>query len=255
MKRFFTLLFLFIVFGSSSQAIELELTAGLAQQNISGYINNVDSKSKFKNDLSYDQTYSSLFSLELRDMYIPNIKILYMNTQESATATLQKSIVIAKNQFDQNSSVFSEIEYKQFNAIVYKEFLMKGTYLAENALYSGDLEIDLGVNTQYTKWNFNIKNMTNTTQPEAWIHIKSFIASPYLALKYYLYNIKVEIFGDALAYKDEKVLHYGVNLAYTFDMGIVLSVGYNYNEFELTEHEDKINYASSGVDFMFGYRF
>ena len=255
MKKFLFVLFLLIMLEIVSQAVEVEVKAGLAKQDILGHINNIDSKTTFKDDLSYDQTYSSLLSLEFRDIYIPNIKLIYMNTQESASTTLQKSVVVANCRFDQNSSVFSEIEYTQFNALIYKDFLMKGGYLVGNAFYSGDLEIDLGANTQYTQWSFNMKNLTNTTEPDAWIHVKSFIASPYIALKYYLYNIRVELFGDALAYKDEKVLHYGANIVYTFDMGIILSLAYTHNEFELTEKEDKINYTTSGVNFMFGYRF
>lgn len=255
MKRVVIFLCTLVLLKGSLQAVEFTAKAGLAQQQLSGFISNIYSESTFENDLAYDKSYTSLFSLELRDIYIPNIKLLYFNTQESASSTLTQSIVIAQNRFEKDSNVFSQIKYNQFNALLYKDFFLKGNYILSNSLYTGDIEIDLGINTQYTRWDFNIQSLTNPTQPKAWIDVKSFIASPYLAFKYYFYRIKMELFGDALAYKDEKILHYGATIEYNFARGILLSVGYTYNEFELTEKKDKVNFKSSGMNFMFGYRF
>jgi len=256
MKRFFTIFIMIILFEEYIFAVDIEFKAGLTQQQLSGSISNINSDTAFENELAYDTTYSSLFSLEFRDMnYIPNIKLSYMNTQESSSAVLDKTIVIANSRFDQNSSVFSEIDYKQFNALIYKDFFLQGTYLFDGMFYSGDIEMDLGINVQYTQWNFDIKNISNPTQAVSYIYVNSFIASPSLAVKYYLYHVSMEIFADALAYQDEKVLHYGANISYNFDTGVVVSLAYNYNKFELTEKEDKVDFSTAGVTFMFGYHF
>jgi len=255
MKKVVAFLCILILFGEMAEAVELTLKAGLSKQQLSGSIDNINAKSTFENDFAYDTTDTSTFSLELRDIYIPNIKILYFNIQESASNTLQQDIVVAQNSFAKGSDIFSEIEYKQLNALFYEDFLFKGDYLFANTLYSGDLEIDLGLNAQYTQWNFDVESLTNPTQPKAWIHIKSNLISPYIAFKYYVSHIQIELFGDALAYKDEKVIHYGGDIQYHFERGIILSVGYTYNEFELTEKEDDVTFNSYGVDFMFGYRF
>ena len=237
--------------------LDTKVEVGLYQPILSGDIVNLVAPSTFKNDFAYHDAKASLFALSLRHDYdyIPNIKLSYFNMQDSKSATLSQTAKVADGTF--SGAVSSKIDYQVFSLLLYKGFKLKGrkTSLFGRRFYSGDLEFDIGLNTQLFQWRFDVQNLSNLTQAPSWITVSEFIPLPYAGMKYYWYDYTVSVDVAALAFSRAKSTLYKASVDYLLVDNLYLSAGYLYEQFKVLEGSDTVNFTSSGLKVSFKYGF
>ena len=237
--------------------IDTDIEVSLFLPSIGGTISNVEGTSDFKSDFGYGDSYATYLALNIKanDNLIPNLSISYFNMQDDTSADLNKTIKVADGTF--SSSVATTIDYQILSAIVYQDLKGKGKMfsLFGKAFYSGDVEFDIGIDTKYLKWNYEVEDLSDTTKPSSWIHITEFIPSPYLGVRYYLYNFVLRGDVSALAFSRAEVASYKIAAEYRVVGGLYLNGGYMYERFNVTEKNDKIEFKTAGYKFGFRYAF
>ena len=254
------LLFLFILIPLHLQAksiIDIKPEIGIFLPEIKGTIENTQGVSDFKEDYQYEKSKASFFSLDIdiNKKYIPSLYISYLNLKTNTNSDLTKSARVADGDF--NSSVSTYIDYSIINAIIYKDFMRKGTVksIFGYQFYTGDLELDIGVNLKVLKWNFEIEDKVDLTKSSSWINAGLVIPIPYLGIQYYLYDLSIYSSISALSLSEAKLLSYQMGIDYRIVDSIYLSATYLYESFEAIEENDTINFTTAGYKFSFKYKF
>ena len=237
--------------------INVKVEAGLYLPLEGGTIENIQGTSDFSKDFAYNRGEASYFSLEVvHDYdYVPNLYISYFNMQDSQSATLTKTVQVASKDF--SSDVLSTIDYHVFEATVSQDFLLKGntfTFLGSN-YYTGDLEFDVGLSAKLFHWYYEVKDLSNTSRSPAWIKADESIPSPYLGIKYFLYNFNFYANASDLAFSRAKSSTYRAGIDYRVTSSLYLNAAYIYEEFDVVEKKDKIDFKTSGYKFGFKYEF
>ncbi|MEA3228380.1 MAG: hypothetical protein U9P38_04825 [Campylobacterota bacterium] len=257
--RFLLILF-FIVIPFSLNAkslVNLKAEIGIFLPEMKGTITNTQGSSDFKDDYQYEKAKASFFSLDLdinRD-YIPSLYISYLNMKTNQDSSLSSSARVADGDF--NASVSTYIDYSIINTTIYKDFMRKGAIktIFGSHFYTGDLELDIGVNIKAVKWNFEIKDKVDLTKTSSWIDAGLIVPIPYLGIKYYLYDLSLYTTISALSLSEAKLMSYEVGLDYRVVNSIYLSGVYLYERFEAVEEDDTIGFTIEGYKFSFKYIF
>jgi hypothetical protein len=260
LRVLFALLFNLSLYGASDSwysKVNTTLEVGIFLPTINGSITNIEGPSDFQNDLAFSTSKATYISadFQLHQDYIPNIYFGYFNMQANASASLTKTIRVATVDF--NSSVFSQIDYQVFNALLYKDFKLSGKMMSlfGKAYYSGDLEFDIGLNTKLFMWKYQIQDLSKSTQAPSWIEVNELIPLPYFGVKYHLYNLKVYTDISTLAFSNAKSTSYQYGLSYRVVDGLYLSAAYFSEEFEVVENLDIVEFQTDGYKFSFKYAF
>ena len=233
--------------------IKTKVEASLYLPKPTGSISNATSNSDIKNDFGFGSSKASYFAVETTFDYdyVPNIYLSYFNLDDTSNNTLNTSKTIGNVAF--NSKVNTHIKYQIFSGVLYQDFKSKGGFITlfGSPVYVGDIEFDVGVNIEFLKWDFNVKDATQSR----WIKVEEFVGRPYFGLKYYLYHLSLyaNISALSLGSVDSTSVQAGVD--YNFDSGISLGVGYIYEDFSADELADTIDYTTSGVKVGFKYTF
>jgi hypothetical protein len=234
--------------------VDLEFEVGMFNASFAGDISNNTNAVTFDNDLGYDETSSSFFSLKAKfdNEYIPVMRFNYLNFSEDSSAALtgQK---IGENFF--NETVNTSIKYRVFNSIFYYEFKAKGKKkrMFGKARYTGDFEIDLGLNFKNIDYSYNMVG-TSSNDIE-YIRVKSSILLPFLAMRYYLYNLSVFADISTLSFSDIKATSYNFGIDYQMIQNLYLGLTFFYEDFEETIAADTIRFESSGLMYSVKYAF
>lgn len=237
--------------------VDAKIEAGLYLPKLSGTVENIKGISDFSDDFDYSNSQASYFSLDLNHdySYVPNLYLSYFNMQESQSATLTKTVKIADKDF--NSSVLTTIDYQLFDATIYQDLHLKGEVftLFGSKYFSGDLEFDVGLSTKLFRWKYQVQDLDKPSRDPAWIHVNEFIPLPYIGMKYYLYNLIVYTNLNALAFSRAKSNSYQVGIDYRVVSGLYLSASYMYEQFQVVEKQDAVEFKTTGYKFSFKYAF
>ncbi len=237
--------------------IDLKIEAGIYLPTFGGDISNVYGETTFDEDLGYNDTTASYFSLFIKHdrAYTPNLIINYFNMKDNQHTTLTNSKNLVDTSFD--SSVATVINSSVLNVVLYQDLMLKGKYLKlfGTYYYTGDLEFDVGLDTKLVSWDFSIQDLTDLSKEQSWIEVSEFIPLPYLGINYYLYNLVVYANVSTLSFVDAKATSYQAGVDYRVVDGLYLSAGYLYEEFEAVEDLDTITFNTSGYKFSFKYAF
>ncbi len=239
--------------------IDFKVEAGLFLANYGGDISNTSSKADFKNDLNFDSSSVSYFSIENKFNYdyIPNLYISYLSLRKKADTILDKDLKITNNTFLTGVKTSSIAEYSSINAIIYQDFMIKGTSTSiyGSKFYPGDIEFNIGLNIKKLDYKYNIQDKDDSTKPISWIRVNEFIPLPYFGFKYYRYN--VIIYGDvsAISYNEAKTISAQIALDYRVAHSIYLSCGYLYEKFDVVEKDDTVVFSMSGLKLSAKYKF
>jgi len=255
------LLLLFILIAPLSiQAksnIDIKTEVGIFLPELKGTIKNTKGSSDFQEDYKYSTSQASSFSLDINfhKTYIPNFYISYLNLSTNMDSTLNKSVTVADADF--NSSVSTYIDYSIINAIAYKDFVKKGSVkkIFGYNFYTGDLELDLGLNMKLINWSFKIQDKVDLTKQPSWIDAGLLVPTPYIGMKYYFYNIILYSNMSALSFGDAKLFSYHTGIDYRIIKTIYFSSSYYYESFEAIEKNDTIKFITAGYKFSFIYKF
>ena len=251
-------LFLFILIALSSlqaqeSRIKTKVEASLYLPKSTGSISNSTSNSDIKSDFGFSNTQASYFAVETTFDYdyIPNIYLSYFNLDDTSNSTLSSSKRVGPVDF--NSTVDTHIQYQIFSGVIYQDFKSKGGFITlfGSPIYVGDIEFDVGLNVEYLKWDFNIKDTTQSR----WIKVEEFVGRPYFGLKYYLYRLSLYANVSALSFSSVDSTSVQAGIDYNFDSGVSLGVAYVYENFSADEQADNIDYTTSGVKVGFKYTF
>jgi len=237
--------------------INVKMELGVYKPTLLGDIKNLVSTASFKDDFKYNDARASNFILTIQPEYDywPNLEISYFNMHSEKGIGLAKPIKIANGFF--SSAIYTKIDYQVASFIFYQDFKLKGSkvYFFGMPFYSGDLEFDVGLNTHTFKWNFDIQNLSDLTQPPSWIRANAFIFSPYLGFKYYFYAFRLNASASVIAFSKVKSSVYKTSFDYTLIDDLYISAGYLYEEFKVQEQGDRINFITSGYTVSFKYTF
>lgn len=255
MLKSLLLVFLFISLSANENSwyskIDTRIEAGILLLDTGGDISNTTSISSFRDDLGYMKLKSSYLGVEIlvNYDYMPNLHIDYFNLSDNKDEKLTKTIKIADGTFETNSSVSTDMKYEVYNAILYQDFKIKGKVFSifSKNYYTGDIEFDAGINTKKIHWKFNIQ--------DSWIRVDKLIFLPYLGFKYYLYNLIVYGEVSALAFNRAESTAYQAGIEYNVVDRLYLVGGYFYEDFEVLEKKDTVNFNSSGYKLSFKYSF
>lgn len=258
---FFMIVSLFAQGDSLSPKMDIKIEAGLYLPSISGDISNTTSRTDLNDDLGFNKSTASYFSLEYRHgyNYLPNIYISYFNMKkDSDDSNLSKDAFIAEATFNSGIKTASTIEYKSLNAILYQDFLIKGKivkFLFGQRIYLGDLEFDLGLNVKKLNYLYSIQDKSDLSRSLSWISVNEFVPLPYFGFKYYRYN--VTIYGDisALSFYEAKSTTGQIAIDYRAVAGVYLTAGYLYESFDVIEDGDTMVFETSGFRVGFRYKF
>ena len=233
-----------------------KIEAGIYSSSISGDISNISTVTDFST-LGLDDSRASFFSLSLRPekKYIPNIKLSYFNMKENSDVVLTDTTTIADEDF--NTSISTSTSYYNINALLYKDLAIKGKIVSVfgNKIYTGDLEFDVGINIKYLNWKYQVSDKMNLTRADSWIEIGQFISLPYLGVKYYRYNLLIYADISALSFQKAEATQLEFGIDYRMVDGLFLSMGYIYEDFDVLEDNDTVNFKTSGPKFSFKYAF
>ena len=262
MKNLLYLLLVLLFLNSNLSAlddVDLEFEVGMMNAEFGGDITNSTSTTgsvTFDDDLGFTDSTSSYFAVRAKfgNEWIPTIYVNYMNFSESQTKDLFGQI--GDSVFGSSSageSVTSNIDYKVINTILYYEFKSKGKRkrMFGKQRYTGDFEIDLGINLKNVDYSFDIAGTTDTE----FIKVKSSILLPYAAMRYYLYYLSVFADISTLSFSDVKATSYSLGIDYEMIRNLYLGLTYFYEDFEETISNDTIDFQSSGFMFSVKYAF
>ena len=242
---------------SLSSKVITTLEVGIYLPSISASILNISGDSDFKDDFGYNTAEATYLSadIQLAYDYAPNIAFGYFNMQDNATTTLSREVRVADTDF--NSSISSQIDYQVFNLILYKDFRIKGQMksLFGKAIYSGDLEFDVGLNTKLFMWKYEVQDLTKPTVSPSWIEVNELIALPYFAFRYHWYDFKFYSSVSALAFSSAKSTSYQYGVAFRVVDGLFLSVSYLSEEFKAVESRDTVDFQTDGYKLSVKYAF
>lgn len=243
---------------ASEKSWSAKFEASIYLPQINGTIDN-SNKSDFQDDFGYGDATASYFSLDLTlDYdYVPNLYLSYFNMQDNKHAVMTKSVTVADSTYDTNTSLASTIDFQVFDAILYQDFKLKGEQfsLFGLPLYTGDLEIDLGIDTKLVAWQYQVENLTTPTDSDSWIKVNSLLLLPYVGAKYYLYDLTLYADVSALSISSTKSTSVQAGIDYMLFNGLSISAAYLYNQFEAQELEDTVNFTTDGYKFGLKYAF
>jgi predicted porin len=123
------------------------------------------------------------------------------------------------------------------------------------AIFTGDLEFDLGLNTKLFQWEYQVQDLTQLDKAPSWIKVSEFIPLPYIGIKYHWYNLKLYADVSSLAFSDAQSTSYQFGMAYRVVAGLYLSLNYMSEEFKVVEDQDTIDFQTDGYKFSFKYAF
>ncbi len=254
------LLLFFGVFSFYLQAkpsIDIKPEVGIFLPEIKGNIQNTQGKSDFQNDYNYEKSKASFFSLDIdiHTNYIPNFYISYLNLKTNTNNDLNQSVRVADGDF--NSSISTYVDYSIVNLLIYQDFMKKGTFktIFGYSFYTGDLELDIGLNIKVVKWKFEVKDKIDLTKSSSWIDAGLIVPIPHLGIRYYFYNLSLYTNISALSLSEAKLLSYKMGADYRIVDSVYLSATYLYESFEAIEKNDTINFTTAGYKFSFKYKF
>ncbi len=256
--RFLSLFFIILpLYLNAESVFSAKMEVGLFLPEIKGTIENTQGTSDFEDDYKYETSEVSFFSLDIdiHKDYIPSISISYLNMTTNMNSDLNKSVTVADGNF--SSAISTRIDYSMINAIIYKDFVKKGTIFTifGKPFYTGDLELDIGVNVKIVKWNFEIEDKIDLTKPISWINAGLIVPLPHLALRYYVYDFSFYSEVSALSMSDAKLMSYQMGIDYRIVNSIYLNGSYLYEHFEAVEENDTIGFTTAGYKFSFKYIF
>jgi len=264
MLRFFLIFFLLISFELQAKEwyenIHPTLEIGMHLSDFDGTAKNTGSTSNFQDDFKYTDTSSSYFALDLRldYPYAPNIQMSYFNDKQNQNTTLTKYTEIADGKFDANATMDSDIEYKVFNIVLYKDFKKKGKFVKYfgKIFYTGDIEFDVGVNLKFIDWRFNLRDAADE---DYWDEVNSVIPLPYLGFRYAYYRLRFYTSISTLSFSDAKSTNYEIGVDFRVIDQLYIGASYLYEGFEATVtkdgHTDKIDFNTAGNKLSFKYIF
>jgi len=256
-KSLFHLLLLVISLHTSLSAlddVDLEFEVGMMNASFSGDISNTVNAVSFDGDLGYNDNTSSYFSLKAKfgNEWIPVIHVNYKNFSEGQSSVLSNH-KIGDTYFDELTK--SNIKYTVLNSIFYYEFKSKGKKkrMFGKQRYTGDLEIDLGVNVKNIDYSYDM--VGNVSGNEEYINVSSSILLPYVGMKYYLYHLSLYADISTLSFSDVKATSYNFGIDYEMVRNLYLALTYFYEDFEETIINDTVTFKSSGLMFSVKYDF
>ena len=235
-----------------------QIEAGVYMNEFGGDLSNSASVVDFADELGYEDTYASYFGLVIDNdySYLPTLNISFINMKQDKDAVLNSNKkVVEKSDF--NGSVNSKIDYSVINIALYGSLKQKGSMqrFLRWSFYTGDIEFNLGMNVKSINYQFQIRDMDDTTNTYHYVRVNTFVPLPYLGIRYYLYDLVVFANGSALSLADAKSTNYQAGLEYRVFENFYLGASYMYEDFEATEKEDKVNFQTSGGKFSFKYIF
>jgi len=241
----------------AQSTIDIKPEIGIFLPEIKGTIKNTQGSSDFQEDYQYEKSKASFFSLDIDidKKYIPNLYISYFNLKTNTNSNVTKPVRVADGDF--NSSVSTYIDYSIINSVIYKDFMRKGHLksIFGYQFYTGDLELDIGINLKIIKWNFEIEDKVDVTKSSSWINAGLIIPIPHLGIKYYLYDFSIYSNISALSLSEAKLLSYRMGIDYRIVDSVYLNASYLYESFEAIEENDTINFTTAGYKFSFKYKF
>ena len=251
-KLFFFIIMALSALQAQESKIQTKIEASLYLPNPSGTIENGVSISDIQDDFKFETAKASYFSIETTFDYdyVPNIYISYFNLNDSTNSELNSSKRVGPVDF--NSTVNTEIRYQILSGVLYQDFKNKLEFnLFGTPFYLGDLELDIGLNIEYLKWDFNIKDASQSR----WINVNELVGRPYFGLKYYFYYLSLYANISALSINSTDSTSAQAGIDYNFDDGVSIGVGYMYENFNVVEKTDTIDYTTSGLKAGFKYTF
>ena len=255
--RFLLPFFILFPLFASEDSWQSKIEVGMYLPSTKGTITNTQSSSDFEKDFGYEKLKASYFSLGFvfNYDYVPNIEINYFRMKDNQNTDLNRTLVIADGEFDSSASTI--INYNVLNVVVYQDFKKKGSYIPIFGKYyfSGDIELDIGVNVKMINWKFDIEDEVSLTQTPSWIRVDEFIPLPYLGVKYYLYDFVAYANISALSFREAKSISYQLGADYCVIDTLYLSVAYLSEQLESVEKKDTIEFDSSGYKLSFKYVF
>ncbi|PHS58795.1 MAG: hypothetical protein COB17_02285 [Sulfurimonas sp.] len=251
----FLLLLVFInVNLSALDDVDLEFEVGVMNASFSGDISNTINTLSFDSDLGIKDSTASFFGVKarFRNKWFPVININYMNFSESKNSVLSGQ-KIGDTFFSE--LVESNIKYTVLNSMLYYEFKAKGKRkrMFGKVRYTGDLEIDLGVNFKNIDFFYDVSG--TVTKDTEYIKIQSSLLLPYVAMRYYIYNLSLFTNISTLSFSDIKSTSYSFGADYQMIMNFYLGLTYFYEDFEKKILNDTIRFQSSGLMFSVKYNF
>lgn len=249
---FFFILMALSALHAQESRIKTKIEASLYLPKPSGSIENGVSISDITDDFKFKTAKASYFSIETTFDYdyVPNIYISYFNLNDSTNSKLNTPKKIGPVDF--NATINTEIQYQILSGVLYQDFKNKLQFtLFGIPFYLGDLEFDLGLNIEYLKWDFNIKDASQSR----WINVNELVGRPYFGLKYYFYYLSLYANISALSINSTDSTSAQAGIDYNFDDGVSIGVGYIYENFNVVEKTDTIDYTTSGIKAGFKYTF
>ena len=239
---------------SALDDVDLEFEVGMMEASFGGDVTNITNSVTFDNDLGYQDTTSSYFSIKAKfqNEWIPVIHINYKDFSEKSDILLAGQL-IGDTAFTE--IVNTNIEYTVLNSILYYEFKSKGTKkrMFGKERYTGDFEIDLGINVKNIDYTYDM--LGTVSGDSEYINVKSSILLPYVGMKYYIYYLSLFADISTLSFSDVKATSYNLGVDYQMIRNLYLGLTYFYEDFEETISNDTITFESSGLMFSVKYAF
>ena len=140
--------------------------------------------------------------------------------------------------------------------MIYEDILLKGKVInfSGKRFYTGDIEFDIGFDTKYVSWKYNIVDKVDSRN-YSWIKVNEFIPLPHMGFKYYRYKLTAYANVSALSFQDANSMSVRAGIDYNFVDGFYLNVGYVYENFDVLEDSDFVYFQADGVKVGFKYRF
>jgi hypothetical protein len=163
---------------------------------------------------------------------------------------------VADKDFVVDDNVTADIEYYVFNVLLSDNLILKGKTFSVfgKRIYTGDVEFSVGLDIKYIDWTISVDKIGSTDEP-GWIEVNELIPLPYLGFKYYWYDLLIYADVSALSLREAKSTYMQAGIDYRVVNGLSLSVGYVYEDFDIKEDNDTVNFETDGVKVSFKYAF
>jgi len=257
MKHLFFLLCTLLFIHTNLSAlddVDLEFEVGMTDASFGGDIANTSTTTDFDTDLGFDDTKSSYFSLKakFKPKWMPTVRVNFLNFSESSLASVVGQKI---GDTTYTEDLQSDIEYRVINTLLYYEFKSRGKKkrMFGKQRYTGDMEVDIGINLKNVDFSFNTIGLT--TGDTEYINVQSSILLPYVGMRYYLYYLSVYADISTLSFSDTKATSYSFGVDYQMIRDFYIALSYFYEDFEKDIVNDTVTFETSGLIFSIKYNF
>jgi len=219
--------------------------AGTWQQNYSGDLRSGVTTVDVEDDLGIEDDMNNVFYLAVEHPmpFLPNIKVNYVDMSINGDSTLDRTIEFNDVIFPIGTTLTSDVEISQGDAIAYYELL------------DNYLSLDVGIGARYMDGKVNLVSSSETSNADFTVIVPLLYGRARADLPLSGFWMAAEVMG--MGYSDSSLIDATAQLGWESSIGLGAELGYRLINLDIDDMDDfnKANLDISGPYMALNYHF